>query len=137
MATNRCTSTEIVIPIDIGFGLPAQAQGLRGADGRAVGCLLIDQPMQDVEDVGLGGDAFRQGEFDRGQDHALIVVQHERKNVDHFPVATRASQHQLLQLWEALWQLGEGGAIAQSTGLALDDRQVVAPVVDRARQPIV
>jgi len=48
------------------------------------------------------------------------------------PVTTRFAQHEILQLFEGRRELRKGSTVPQRTGLALEDRQVMAPVVNRA-----
>ena len=49
--------------------------------------LAVDQPVQEVEDVGLGGNAGLQRQFDGAEDRLLVVLQHQRQDLDHLPVA--------------------------------------------------
>jgi hypothetical protein len=42
----------------------------------------------------------------------------------------------LLQPFEGFGEFSEGCTIAQSAGLALDDRQIVTPVIDGLAKPI-
>jgi hypothetical protein len=67
----------------------------------------------------------------------LIVLQHQRQDLDHFPVTARRAQKLLLKPPEVLWQLQERRAIAQRSRLALDHCEIVAPVIDRAPRAIV
>lgn len=81
--------------------------------------------------MGLGGNAGSQCQFDRTQHRLLIVVQNQREDIDHLPVAAGVLEKVRLQLPEGIGHLGEGGAIAQGSGLALDHCQIVSPVIDR------
>ena len=85
---------------------------------------------------GLGRDALGQGHFHGDQHGLLIVVQDQCQDIDHLPVSARPAEHQILQLAEGCGQLREGSAIAQCPRLALDDRQIVPPVVDCARRQV-
>ena len=71
-----------------------------------------------------------QGQLDRGQHGLLVVVQHERQDLHHLPVAAGLLEQDGLQPSEALRQFTEGRAVPQRPGFALQHRQVVAPVVD-------
>src|SRR5690606_40103417 len=51
---------------------------------------------------------------------------------DHLAVAAGLPEQVLLQPFEGFGEFSKGSAVAQSTGLALDDRQIVTPVVDGA-----
>ena len=62
---------------------------------------ITDQTVQDVEHVGLGCDPLGKGQFDCGQYSLLIVLQDQGKDIDHLAIATRPSQHLLLQSPEA------------------------------------
>lgn len=122
-------SPQTIVTLDIGLGLATQVQRLGGVDGWAFG-LTIDQAMQNVQDMGFGRDTFRQGQLNRGQHRLLIVMKNQGQDIDHLAIAAGAAQHLLLQALEGGWQFHEGRPVAQGAGLALDDRQVVPPVVD-------
>src|ERR1700722_7468395 len=62
-----------VIAFDVGPGLVGQCQSLWGSDHRRSGRLAIDQPVEPVEDVGLGRHAILQRQFHRHQ-HGLLVM---------------------------------------------------------------
>ena len=69
-----------------------------------------------------------------GREHGLLVVlENEGQNLDHLAVAARRLEHALLQGPEGRRQFGERRAVAQGSRLALDDRQIVPPVVDGRR----
>ena len=70
----------------------------------------------------LVGVASLQRQFDGGEHGLLVVLEDQRQDLDHLSVAARRLQHALLQRPEGRRQFGEGRAIAQSSGLALDDR---------------
>ena len=80
--------------------------------------------------MGLGRNACFQRQFDRAQHRLLIVMQNQREDIDHLPVAAGVFEQVRLQLPEGIGHLGEGGAIAQGSGLALEHRQVMPPVID-------
>ena len=86
----------------------------------------------------LVGVASLQRQFDGGEHGLLVVLEDQRQDLDHLSVAARRLQQALLQRPEGRRQFGEGRAIAQSSGLALDDRQIVPPVVNcrAAHQPV-
>ncbi len=65
------------------------------------------------------------------------MVQHQREDLHHLPVAARAFEQHGLQPAQPLGQLGERGTVAQCTGLALQHRQVMTPIVDGAHRLIV
>jgi len=87
--------------------------------------------------VGLGRNAGFERQFDGAKHRLLVVLQDEREDLDHLPVAARPLEKMALQLPERIGQLGEGRTIAQGTRLALDHRQVVPPVVDRPSRQVV
>ena len=89
---------EHVIANDIGLRLLHQAQGLRRIDRRCWRRLAVDKAMQHVENVGLGGDTGFQSQLDRAQHSLLIVMQNERQDLDHLPVAAWALEQMTLQL---------------------------------------
>ncbi len=87
--------------------------------------------------MSFGRHALGQGQFHGRQHRLLVMVQHQRQDVDHLAIAAETPQHQRLQLPEAVGHLAEGRAVAQGAGLALDDGQIVPPVVDGAARQMV
>ena len=81
----------------------------------------------------LGRRAGLQRQFDGGEHGLLVMLEDEGQDLDHLAVAARRLEHALLQSPEGRRQLGEGRAVAQGAGLALDDRQIMPPVVDGRR----
>ena len=67
----------------------------------------------------------------------MWVMQHQRQNLDHFPVAAGVLGQVTLQAAERLGKINERRAVAQGAGLALDHRQIVPPVIDRASRLVV
>ena len=120
-----------VIATDIGERLLGKAQRLGRIDRGCRRSLAVDQAVEKVEDVGLGGDARLKRQLDRAKHRLLIMLQHQRQDLGHLPITAGAPQELALQLLEGLGQLRERRAIAQCSGLALDHRQIVPPVIDR------
>jgi len=87
--------------------------------------------MQQIEDMGLGRRAGAQSQFDGAEHGLLVMMQDQSKDFDHLPIAARPFEEMLLQAFEGLGQIDEGRAIAQGSGLALNDRQMMAPIIDR------
>jgi len=81
--------------------------------------------------VGLGRHALGERQFHRGENCLFIVVQDEGENIHHLAITAGLAQHVILQLPEGRWQFQERGAVPKSPRLALDDRQIVPPVVNR------
>jgi hypothetical protein len=61
----------------------------------------------------------------------LVVLKNERQDVDHLAIAARLLEQVLLQSSEGIGKFGKRCAVAQSAGLALNDGQIVPPVIDR------
>ena len=78
-----------------------------------------------------------ESQLHRAEHGLLVVLEHQGEDLHHLPVAARAAQQMVLQRLKGLGQVGEGRAVAQGAGLALDDGQVVAPVVDRPGRQVV
>lgn len=84
--------------------------------------------VRQIQDLGLGRDTFSQRHF-HGDQHGLIVMlkaclghdvmQNQRQNIDHLPVTTGTTQHQVLQRLDGRRDFRTGGSVSQSTGLAL------------------
>lgn len=75
-------------------------------------------------DLGWNTGVQRRG--DGGQHGLFVMMQDERQDLDHFPVAAGVAQQMSLQPLEGLGQFEEGSAVAQGAGLSLDHRQIVA-----------
>jgi len=87
--------------------------------------------------MGLGRDAFGQGQFHGGEHGLFVALQYQGEDVDHLAVTAGLAQHVILQLPEGRRQFQEGGAIPKGPGLALNDRQIMSPVVDHPRRQMV
>lgn len=85
----------------------------------------------------FGCHALIQSQFHSTDDGLFVVMKDEGKDIGHLTITTRAAQHLLLQLSKGQRQFQEGCAIAQCSRLALDDRKVMAPVVNRPRRFVV
>ena len=95
----------------------------------------IDQPVQQIEHMRLGRRACFQRQLHGTEHRLLVVLQHQRQDLHHLPVATRALEQDAPAAAGTPRQLDERRAVPQRAGLALHHRQVVPPVVDRpARQ---
>lgn len=79
----------------------------------------------------LGRHALIQSQFHSPDDNLFVVMKNQSEDVGHLPITTGAAKHLILQLSKARRQFQEGCAIAQSTGLALDDGKVMPPVINR------
>src|SRR5690554_238239 len=121
-----------VIASNVGLWLLAQHQRLRRIDRFNLAGLAINQAVQEIEHMGLGGNARLKRGLDSPEYRLLVVMQHQRQDLDHLPVAAWMLEQVTLQATERLGQINEGGAIAQGAWLALDHRQIVPPVIDRA-----
>ncbi len=80
--------------------------------------------------MGLGGNTRLQGQFHCAEHGLFIVVQHQGQDIDHFAVPARLAQYLGLQHTEGFGHLHERGTIAQRSGLALNHRKIMAPIVD-------
>ena len=81
--------------------------------------------------MGLGRHAGLQRQLDGGEHGLLVMLEDQGQDLDHLAVAARRLEQMLLQGPEGGRHLGEGRAVPQSAGLALDDRQIMPPVIDR------
>ncbi|SEO34479.1 hypothetical protein SAMN04488103_1261 [Gemmobacter aquatilis] len=75
MAAPCDLGAQAVIAFDIGLGFTAQDQCLRRIQWWPANHLAIDQPVQQIQHMGFGGHASRQGHFHCGQHSLFIVVQ--------------------------------------------------------------
>ena len=67
----------------------------------------------------LGRRAGLERQLDGSEHRLLVVMQHQRQDLHHLPVAAGALEQHRLQPAEAFGQLGERCAVAQRPGLAL------------------
>ena len=92
---------QIVVAPDICLRLAAQRERLGRIDERPIVGFAINQAMEDIQHMCLGGDPFGQSQFHSGQNSLLVMVQDQCKDIDHLAVSTRMSQHLFLQLLES------------------------------------
>ena len=86
--------------------------------------------MQQVQDVRLGGDARFKCQFHCTQNVLFVVLKNQRQNVDHLSVTAFFTQHVILQLTEGIRHLRERRAIPKCARFALDNSEIVAPIID-------
>ena len=87
--------------------------------------------------MGLGWHALCKGQL-HGDEHRLFVVlENQSEDVCHLAITAGLAQHVILQLPEGSWSFCEGRAIPKRPGLALNDSQIMSPVVDRPRWQVV
>jgi hypothetical protein len=89
----------------------------------------VGQAVQDIENMGLGRDPSIKCKLDRAQYRLLIMMEHECQYLCHLPIAAWSLEDLPLQLRERLGELGKGCAIAQDTGFALDNGQIMVPIL--------
>ncbi|SIR34027.1 hypothetical protein SAMN05421641_1428 [Paracoccus thiocyanatus] len=82
--------------------------------------------------MGLGRHARLQSQFHGAKHGLFVMVQHQGQDIDHFAVPARLAQYLRLQQTEGLRHFHEGSTIAQRAGFALNDCQIVAPIIDDA-----
>src|SRR3546814_11743389 len=63
-------------------------------------------------------------------DPLFILMKDQSKDIAPLPVAAGMSQRRPVQSMEVLGKLEELCAVAQGSRLALDDRQIMSPVID-------
>ena len=119
-----------VVAPDIGFGLLAKAEGLRGIDGRCRWRFAVNQAVQHVEHMGFGRNPILKGKLNSAKDSLFLMVQDKGEDLDHLFVTAKSLKQLGLQLAEGLGHLKEGCAIAQSARFALNNSQIVPPVID-------
>ena len=70
------------------------------------------------------------GEFDGGEHDLLVMLEDQGQDLHHLAVTARPLEQMLLQGPERRRHLGEGRAVAQGAGLALDHGQIMPPVIE-------
>lgn len=73
MAASGGLRPQTIIAFDIRFWFAAQSQCLWGVDVRPTDRLSVDQPVQEVQNMGLCGDTLGNGHFHNDQ-HGLFVM---------------------------------------------------------------
>ena len=81
--------------------------------------------------MGLRRRAGLQRQFDGGEHGLFVMLENQGQNLDHLAVAARRLEHALLQSPEGGRQFDERRAVTQGSRLALNDREIVPPVVNR------
>lgn len=125
-----------VVSFNISLGFIGERQCLRGIEGWRREGFAVNEPMQQVQHMRLGRNARLQRHVDGRQDCLLVVLQDERQDIDHLPIAPRLLEQVLLQGPECIGKLDERCAVTKSTRLTLHHRQIVTPVVDGLTRPI-
>ena len=86
--------------------------------------------------MGLGWNASLQRHLHGTQHGLLVVLQNECQNVDHLAIATLLFEQVLLQIPEGIRKFSKRCSVAKGAGFALNDGQIVPPVIDRLTGPI-
>src|SRR5271156_4983694 len=120
-----------IVALDVGPWFGSQRQSLRRLYRRRFRWLPVDQAVQQVQDMGLRRDAGLQRQFDGGEHGLFVMLEDQGQNLDHLAVAARRLEHALLQSPEGGRQFDERRAVTQGARLALNDREIVPPVVNR------
>jgi hypothetical protein len=120
-----------IVALDVGLRLGGQRQSLGRLYRRRVRWLPVDQAVQQVQDMGLRRGAGLQRQFDGGEHGLFVMLEDQGQNLDHLAVAARRLEHALLQSPEGGRQFDERRAVTQGSRLALNDREIVPPVVNR------
>ena len=88
------------------------------------------QSRQHIEDVLGTGPAGFEDQI-HGNEHGLQTEARDRRqHLRHHAVAALTTQQRTAELLQRHRQLGKRGAVSERTGLTLNERQVVLPVVD-------
>ena len=106
-----------VVAPDVSLRFVPQTERQWGIDYGTAGRLAIDQAVQDVEDMGLGGRPRIERQFDRAKHYLLIVLEHQREDLDHLPVTAGALEEMTLQPSERIGHLVNGAPLRSAPGL--------------------
>lgn len=126
-----------VVAPNICHGFLRQRQGLRSINGWCRWRLTVDQAVQHIENMSFGCNPILKRQFDGAQDGLFVMVQNKGEDLDHLLVTTKSLEQLGLQLPEGFGHLQERRAIAQSAGFALNDSQIMTPVIDRTSRFLV
>ena len=88
MAASGNLGTQTVVAFDVRLGLAAQGQRLWRIQWRHAHHLAVDQPVQQVQDMGLGRHALAQRKFHSDKHRLFVVLQDEGQDIDHLAVTT-------------------------------------------------
>src|ERR1700679_4174002 len=125
-------AAQSVVALDVGLRLGGQRQSLGRLYRRRISRLPVDQAVQQVQDMRLGRRAGFQRQFDGGEHGLFVMLEDQGQDLDHLAVTARRFEHALLQSPEGGRQFDERRAIAQGSRLALNDREIMPPVVNRS-----
>ena len=110
---------QAVVALDI--GLAARWRRLR-ACGASIGGgrvgLAVDQPVQEVQDMGLGRHAGLQRQLDGAEHGLFVVLQDQGEDLDHLPVAAgRLSSMCSCSCLKASGSSAKGAPLRRAPGL--------------------
>src|SRR3546814_8840273 len=86
-------STQGIVSCHIGLWLAVQGQRLRGIDPGWVPVLAVDQPVQQVQDMGLGGNTCFQRQLDSTAHRLLVMVQDQRQRSEEHTSELQSLMH--------------------------------------------
>ncbi len=107
MARPLFPAAQAVIARDIRLGLLEQRQTRWRRDLGRARRAFVDQPVQQIEHMGLGRHPGLKRQFHRTKHRFFVVLQHQGEDLHHLPVAARVFQQMLLEAPEGLGQLGK------------------------------
>ena len=107
-----CLPAQGIVAFDIGQWLAGQPQRLWSGDRRRGHRRAVQQPVQQVEDMGLGRNTGFKCQLDGAQHRLFIVVQHQGQDIDHFSVPAGLAQHLCLQHTEGFGSTRKGSGIS-------------------------
>ena len=122
-----------IVAFDVGLRFGGEGQSIRRLHGWGVDRLSVDQSVQHIQNMRLARRASLQSQFDGSENGLLVMLEDESQNLDHLAVAAWRLEYALLQSSEGEREFGEWRAIAQGSGLALQDRQIVPPIENGRR----
>ncbi len=91
------------------------------ARSSVAGRRFAEQAAKRLSTCGLDGTPASSASSTAVEHGLLIVLQHQRQDLDHLAIATGALEQDGLQALEALRQIGKRCAVAQRAGFALHD----------------
>ncbi len=126
-----------IVTLDIGHRFADQPERLWRPHRQRRGLFGVKEPVQQVEDMGLGRHPGIERHGNRCEHSLFVMMQDQSQNLDHLAVTASMAHEMLLQLPEGLRQVEERRPVPEGARLALDDGQIMTPVINGPPRPVV
>src|SRR5271170_7365491 len=106
-----------VVSLDIGPGFGGERQGVRRLYGWWVDWLSVDQPVQHIQNMGLGRRASLQCQFDGGEHGLFVMLENQSQDLDHLSVVPGVLSMRCCRARKAGGSSAKGAPLRRAPGL--------------------